>query len=222
MKFSMDFWNDDHYKNFEMIANHFKDKSPNILEIGTFEGRTSFWLLDNIPNSKVTVIDPDVGPKFGDNFNVWSQENDIERFKWKMDYSYPSLLEEFVYGRKYDLIYVDGDHNASGLLEDAIMSWKILKNNGILLFDDYMMEIRDPWFYICHKEFQTYKKYGLTFHHPKEAIDVFLSIYKGQYQLYIDNYQVGVIKLCELERKNLNHGDSSQRAIYENNERTSR
>lgn len=217
--FSMDFWNDYHYENFNRIANRFKayQHRIDILEIGTFEGRTAFWLLDNIPNCCLTVIDTDVGPKFKDNFSAWAKDNETERFNWRRDYSYPCLLDEFAKGKKYDLIYIDGDHNASGVLEDAVLSWRILKPYGILLFDDYMMEIRDPWFYIMHKEFQTEKRSGLTFHHPREAIDSFLNIYKGQYQPFIDNYQVGVTKLFELNKLNLNHGDDSQKAIYEKN-----
>jgi hypothetical protein len=219
-KFSMDFWNDDHYKNFEKIVSHFRyTPHPKFLEIGTFEGRTAFWLLDNIQKSKVTVIDPEVGPNFRDNFVKWTVGNEATRFNWRCDYSFPSLLEEYSLGNKYDLIYIDGDHNSSGVLEDAIIAWKLLKIGGILLFDDYMMEIKDPWFYISHKEFLTHKNFGLTFHHPKEAVDAFLNIYKGQYEMYIDNYQIGIVKFVQIGEANLNHGDNTQRAIYEKHER---
>lgn len=220
----MDFWNDHHYKNFEKIASHCRreQKPVEILEIGTFEGRTAFWLLDNIPNAKVTVIDPDVGSNFRHNFTEWTKDNDTSRFNWKCGYSYPCMLAEFAEGKQYDFIYIDGDHNSCGVLEDAVLAWRLLKIGGILLFDDYMMEITDSWFYIMHKEFKTDKRYGLMFHHPKEAVDAFLSIYKGQYEMYIDNYQIGVAKFVQIDKLNLNHGDNSQKAIYEKNERTPR
>lgn len=97
-KISIDFWNADHYKNFEKIAGNFRGQQiVNILEVGTFEGRTAFWLLDNIPNCRVTVIDPDVHePNFSNNFKEWSKKNDVSRFNWKCDYSFDVLIEEIL------------------------------------------------------------------------------------------------------------------------------
>jgi len=207
-KFSMDFWNDFHYKNFEKIVSHFKHNTcPEILEIGTFEGKTTFYLLENLPNCKLTTIDPNAHePNFSHNFKEWSKDNDISRFKWKCDYSFSSLLEEYVRGNKYDLIYIDGDHFAPSVLEDAILSWRILKENGILLFDDFNMLVEDNWFYISHKEFETYKENGCMWIHPREGIQSFLNLYKGQYEIFINNYQIGVQKICEIGNLNLNHG----------------
>ena len=227
MQYSINFWNDFHYKNFEKIAVHcrMKQKPVEILEIGTFEGRTAFWFLDNIPNAKVTSIDPEVGPNFRHNFTEWAKDNEqtkFTRFNWKCEYSFRALLAEIAAGKQYDFIYVDGCHNACCILEDAILSWKVLKTKGILLFDDYQMEISDNWFYIMHKEFTTEKRYGLMFQHPKSAIDSFLALYKGQYEMYIDNYQIGVIKFAELDKINLNYGDETQKAIYEKNEGTTK
>lgn len=224
MQFTINFWNDCHYKNFEKICTHFRKQKETveILEIGTFEGYTAFYLLDEIPHCRVTSIDPDVHePNFSNNLREWLKNNDSARFNLKSDYSFRVMIDEITKGRQYDFIYIDGDHNACGVLEDAILAWRLLKIGGILLFDDYMMEIADPWFYIMHKEFLTDKRYGLMFHHPKEAIDAFLSIYKGQYEMYIDNYQIGVIKFVQIDKLNLNHGDNTQKAIYEKDERTS-
>lgn len=211
MKFAMNFWNDCHYKNFEKICTHFRrhTKTVEILEIGTFEGHTAFYLLNEIPNCRVTVIDPDVHePNFSNNFKEWSKDNDTSRFNWKCDYSFGALMDEIAQGKQYDFIYIDGCHNACCVLEDAILSWRILKNGGILLFDDYLLEISDNWFYIMHKEFITQKRFGLMFHLPIEAINAFLTLYKGQYENYIDNYQIGIIKFAELDKINLNHGDN--------------
>jgi len=207
LKYSIDFWNGDHYKNFEKIANHLKQFPISlIIELGTFEGRTSFYLLDNIPKSYVTAVDPNVHePNFSDNFKEWVKDNNPNRFYWRREYSFDFLINEYVEGRrKYDMVYIDGDHNSCGVLEDAILSWKILKVGGILLFDDYNMKVLDNWFYISHREFSTYN--NLIWLHPREAINSFLSLYKGQYELFIDNYQVGVKKLCELGELDLDHG----------------
>jgi predicted O-methyltransferase YrrM len=201
MKYSVDFWNDDHYKNFEMIANNLKQLPVSfIIELGTFEGKTAFHFLNNIPRSYVTVVDPNVcEPNFTYNFKEWTKHDNANRFNWRREYSFDFLINEYVEGRReYDMIYIDGCHNACCCLEDILLSWKILKTGGILLMDDYLMEIRDPYFYVCHTEFKKYKDRGLMFQHPKQAIDAFLAIYKNQYEMYIDNYQIAVKKICNL------------------------
>lgn len=216
-KFSRDFWEESiyHYRNFEDVLNELSHGQINCLEIGTFEAKTAIWILENHPQADVTVIDPDPGPHFMHNRQVLNGMGMGRRFHWLKEYSITALIVDGMHcnAQGYDFIYIDGDHNACGVLEDAVLAWQILKVGGIMLFDDYMMEIRDPWFYIMHKEFQC--RDGLTFHHPKEAIDAFLTIYKGQYEIIIDNYQIGIRKTCHLGAKNLEHGDNSQEAQYE-------
>jgi predicted O-methyltransferase YrrM len=38
----------------------------------------------------------------------------------------------------FDLIYVDGSHQASDVLFDAVVSFKLLRVDGIMVFDDYL------------------------------------------------------------------------------------
>jgi hypothetical protein len=44
--------------------------------------------------------------------------------------------------KKFDLIYVDGDHNSEQVSLDIKNSWKILNKGGYLILDDYMW-----WYY---------------------------------------------------------------------------
>lgn len=37
----------------------------------------------------------------------------------------------------FDLIYIDGNHNADAVLEDAVLAFRKLRTNGIIIFDDY-------------------------------------------------------------------------------------
>jgi hypothetical protein len=39
----------------------------------------------------------------------------------------------------FDIIYVDGSHDPADCLEDAILCWRLLKDGGTLIFDDYLM-----------------------------------------------------------------------------------
>jgi predicted O-methyltransferase YrrM len=36
----------------------------------------------------------------------------------------------------FDVIYIDGNHNLSSILEDAVLSYRKLKSNGYLIMDD--------------------------------------------------------------------------------------
>jgi predicted O-methyltransferase YrrM len=38
---------------------------------------------------------------------------------------------------KFDFIYIDGDHTAKGTISDAIRAFSLLKEGGIMIFDDY-------------------------------------------------------------------------------------
>jgi hypothetical protein len=72
-----------------------------------------------------------------------------------------------------DFVYVDGSHAPSDTLSDACMAWGMLKPQGIMLFDDYQYP-----------------------HEPtKVGIDAFLAGFEGQYEIVINNYQLGVKKI---------------------------
>jgi predicted O-methyltransferase YrrM len=194
----MNFWNVDHHTNFAYIKQLFSDTEEsqlNFLEIGVFEGKTSCWLMDNIlsiesiHNSKgmLHCIDPYI-TKNGE-YNLRQHLGDV------IFYRAPSgeVLIDLIKGKvfNFDFVYVDGDHNACNLLEDLLLSWKLLKVGGIMLIDDYEMEVTDPWHYVSHAEFNKDNP-KLRFTHPRIAIDAFLNIYRGQFDLIIDNYQIGI------------------------------
>jgi len=205
------FWLEDHENNFKFICDYYKKyveqnklRGLNFLEIGTCEGFTAIWLLDNIltrDNDSLTCIDPDPSSLFYKN---------IESHKWKVEiekrYSSECLPLFRVQWKLFDFIYVDGDHNAAGVLEDMVLSWRLLKPGGIMLVDDYEMKALDPWFYKSHPEFKNNPR--LNWQHPSLAINSFLSIYRGCFELLIDNYQVGLRKLTQIGGKNLNCGKS--------------
>lgn len=37
----------------------------------------------------------------------------------------------------YDFVYVDGNHSTVGVMSDALLAWRVLKVNGVVIFDDY-------------------------------------------------------------------------------------
>lgn len=195
-KFTIDFWNKYHYKNFKEVCLQLSldsiNCSVNVLEIGTFEGRTITKILEVVHNANAVIVEPfdNVGKHFHHNLDKWLNSG---RLKWIKDFSFnalPSLKRNY-----FDFIYIDGSHHASCVLEDAVLSWRLLKDGGILLFDDYKMVVNDIWFYKSHTEFE---KFNFVWQHPKHGIDSFMNTYKGQYKTIIDNYQIGIKKVCDI------------------------
>lgn len=122
---------------------------PNtIIEIGVFEGGTTFWLSDELtpynPKLKIYAVDPHVGSNdmsekpedvyanFIHNLNVNKNKN-IDYIRKHSENGLIDLINNDV---KAELIYIDGDHRASEVLTDLVLSFKLLVNGGIIICDD--------------------------------------------------------------------------------------
>lgn len=82
----------------------------------------------------------------------------------------------------YDFIYIDGDHHAASVLEDAVLSFPLLKKGGIMIFDDYR------W----GEQLETTPE---RLNIPKPAIDAFLDIYADKIKVLLKDYQVIIEKI---------------------------
>ena len=180
-------WFDGQRYNFEEQLGEFKGL-PNLrfLQVGAYTGDATVWLLDNIlthPTSTLIDVDTFKGSDESEHekinfaqvedyyFTRTSGYKNLTTFRAKSQYVLSSLKEGF------DFIYIDGDHTAKAVAQDAIYAWNILKPTGILAFDDYLWG-RD------YPEHTT----------PKPAIDNFLEEHKGQYKLLVDSYQIWIQK----------------------------
>jgi predicted O-methyltransferase YrrM len=82
------------------------------------------------------------------------------------EFSDTALSKMIAEGKKgyFDFIYIDGSHQAPDVLCDAILSFRLLKKNGVLAFDDYLWQEKLP--------------YGIDpIRCPKPAIDALTNIY---------------------------------------------
>ena len=137
--------------NLNYLTNNFNkvNNIKNILEIGSYEGRSALFFLKNFTNATITCVD------------TWSGSNEHKNFNFKLieknfnhntsSYQLNNLLIKkkmksdlfFQNNNKFfDLIYVDGDHSFDQVNIDINNSWNILNNGGYLILDDYMW-----WFY---------------------------------------------------------------------------
>jgi len=146
-------------------------KPKNVLEIGSFEGRSACFILENT-DAKITCVDTWLG---SDEHTDSEKENLYERFYNNVkEYGDRVIIERGESGvvlRKfpceptYDFIYIDGSHYAKDVLEDAVLSWRLLKDGGVIIFDDLR------WTDGSTKDFTNLK-------FPFSGINAFVAIYK--------------------------------------------
>lgn len=165
------------------VMKEFQGKpNVNYMEIGTWEGRSLLWVLDNIlthPTSRLTAIDPliddpgwpdskDIKGTLFSNIRLSGQE---DRVNVIVGFSQTELRKLPL--ESYDIIYVDGSHTASDTLEDLVLSFRLLKPGGLLIMDDYQL-------------------YPLTqtFNRPKFAMDAFHVCFREQVEVVHYGFQV--------------------------------
>lgn len=177
---------------WEETLSCFKGKDHlSFLEIGSFEGRSAVWLLENIltgPTCSLTCIDTWAGS--AEHTNVVDlnfdqiEANFDHNIKEAASVTHINKRKGFSYEvlptlPKYscDFIYIDGSHRACDVLEDAVLSWRLLKKGGIMIFDDYIWESQ-------YSEIES----------PKIAVDSFVKCYTDQMDVIRQSLQFTVQK----------------------------
>lgn len=137
------------------LARKFDGSNPvNLLQIGVFEGMDVVWQFQNTlrhPESRCLAVDPwlpnkkhnmeEVYERAKHNLRPFRKQLHIERDKSQN--LLPRLIEKpAVIGEKpihageWDLIIIDGDHNAPVVYMDAANSYELLRIGGWMVFDD--------------------------------------------------------------------------------------
>ncbi|TNF52621.1 class I SAM-dependent methyltransferase, partial [bacterium] len=183
-----------HIQQWEKDIGYFRGlPGLSFLEVGCFEGRTTVWLLDNILTHETsTIVCLDTFDFSGQGFFDSCKTSDglsIEgRFQHNIEKTGSSHKVKTIIGPSqitlrslplshFNFIYIDGSHVARHVLEDAVLSWRLLKTGGIMTFDDYAWEDQLP-----------------PLVRPKIAIDSFLNVYRESYKLLRQDYQVTIKK----------------------------
>jgi predicted O-methyltransferase YrrM len=162
-------------KHFSKYLAHLEDTPCRILEIGCYEGRATVWLLENIathPDAMVHCIDVFEQASFRQNILAAQSPEKV-----RLEIGRSRNLLRLCPANAFDFVYVDGDHGTVNVLEDAVLSFLLLKRNGIMAFDDYKWKDR-----------------GSPDGTPKVAINAFLRIYKCKITVLMKDYQVWIRK----------------------------
>lgn len=173
------------WKHWDMYLSKFVGKKVNCLDIGSYTGDSTCWMLNNLctnPYSRVFSVDTwkgspeytnytsEIENKFDEAVEKTGRKD--QHVKMKMPSNKALLkLKEFGF-IIFDFIFIDASHEAKDVITDAILSWDILNEEGILIFDDY------KWDKLKEEHFR-----------PKIAIDSFVQMFKPQLNTLYSGYQ---------------------------------
>lgn len=207
-------WFEHNIPRWEKWLGEFRNR-PNLraLEIGSFEGRSTLWLCQNILTDASCHIDClDLfahDPVYGE-YHTRFQQNLAPYAhmitEWH-GYSFDSLRK--VEG-PYDIVYIDGWHSAFGALADGVMSWPLLKTGGVMIFDDYLWvppkygkppkpnKLARRWAKMRGRDWrrESWERHTqiAPVESPKLGIDGLLATLKGHYELLGISHQLAVRK----------------------------
>lgn len=158
-----------------------KLKPTKILEIGSYEGASTCYLIANCASvapieihcidtweggvelSKAGTDMKEVERRFQSNMTI--ARNRVHHKVELVIHRGPSNIHlanllSNNFQNYFDLIYIDGSHQAPDVIADAVMSFPLLRIGGTMIFDDYLFRSR-----------------GDLLDSPKPAVDAFLSLY---------------------------------------------
>ncbi len=163
------------------------EKDLDILEIGSWEGMSSCFILRTLPNARLTCVDTWQGSH--EHVGLEALESIEAKFDGntapykdrvtKRKQSSLAFFGETPLQPRFDLIHVDGSHHCDDVLADAVQSYARLKVGGIMILDDFF-----------------WRDYANRHDNPAAAINAFLRLKAGTYEFVLVYYQVILRKLA--------------------------
>ena len=185
-------WFSPNIKPLEHALARYKGKDNiTFLEIGSYEGRSANWFLDEILTGKncgLICIDNFSGIRLEEEIGALkpAKQRFLENMKkhegrYKLlEGNSQDILRNSEYDGRIAVVYVDGSHRADDTMLDLINSYYLLKQGGLFLIDDYL------W---------NHQKYPAN-EVPKTAIDAFSLIFKDKVEtMFVSNKLVVMRKL---------------------------
>jgi predicted O-methyltransferase YrrM len=155
-------WTSAHFETWAAVLAPLRDRPVQVLEIGAFEGRSAIFFLEYLSLSRIVCVDrfsSDSDPGYEQRFRLNTKKYNPRLKAIKGD-SAVALLDLLTSSRRFDLIYIDGSHARDDVLIDSLLSWRLLRVGGIIIWDDYELDISP---YIG----------------PRQAIDLAQVLYQG-------------------------------------------
>lgn len=123
------------------IAKFDSNDKLDCLEIGYVrDGRSTCWFIENLllnPKSKMGVLaffdSKEMENHFLYNLSLTANCNKTQTYKGETAAFFPYFMIE---NMRYDFIYVNTNPNAKDIINDGVMCYHLLRNNGMMIFNN--------------------------------------------------------------------------------------
>jgi predicted O-methyltransferase YrrM len=118
-----------------MLLKDMRDTTSRMLEIGSQEGRSAIFWLEFFAGAHLTCVDL-FREQFAERFdrNLAAYGARLRKIKGTSIKALGILREE---NAVFDFIYVDGSHRRDDVMIDCLGAWRLLREGGVMLMDDY-------------------------------------------------------------------------------------
>lgn len=183
-------WTSRYFDTWASLLAPRRDEALAVLEIGSWEGRSAIFFLQYLKNCTMTCIDtfagsaehftrqhwkdalPHIEARFDSNLVEFGAR--VEKLK---GVSTQVLAQLIARGRQFDVVYIDASHSSADVQSDASFTWPMVREHGIVIFDDY------EW-----------SQSPQDLDRPRLGIDTFLLVRQGAYRELHRGYQLIVEK----------------------------
>lgn len=161
-----------------------RHKPQRILEIGSYEGRSACYFIEKFAAERPIELHCVDSWQGGIEHNAKAMSAVEKRFDYNValaqrrvphpvklikhkSLSHPALAKLIFINPEpvFDVIYIDGSHQAPDVLTDAVMAFQLLRVGGLMIFDDYLWSMEE----LGKQD---------SFNMPKPAIDAFINIFQ--------------------------------------------
>jgi predicted O-methyltransferase YrrM len=151
------------------------------LELGSYEGRSAIWTLENFlqhPESSILCVDG----WFGEYEKIFNKNREAHPERHKITKMKGDATEKLIWlcsreEIKFDGIYLDADHNGKSVLIQSALCSRLLKSGGVLIIDDYPLAL-DP-------------RYNKEWDKPiKTGADAFLDMWGHEFEKLHHSWQI--------------------------------
>lgn len=157
------------------------------IDVGSYEGRSALWVLDNLLGPLGQVYCVDVFDDYLPGLEWWGARGYPARFDKNtaaaqedhrvvkcrgLTHEVLASLDRVV----FDGAYLDGDHLESSVERDLALLWPKLRKGAVLVCDDYGCEDQPG---------------------ARRAVDSFLAARRGEYELLHSGFQAILLKLVD-------------------------
>jgi predicted O-methyltransferase YrrM len=165
-----------------------REKPIKALEIGSFEGLSACFMMQQLPLAQLTCVDTWSGSdEHVGREEVHTLEQSFDRHvaPWhgrvsKKKMTSLQYLATLGQEERFDFIYIDGSHHADDIMVDALVAFRRLQVGGVMILDDYL------WRY-----------YPRSAENPARAINGFLRLIEGRFRYVMAYRQLVLLKTSE-------------------------